>query len=193
VWFAAPRHESACKNSCLCVARILSYHYHCFLCDCMFMMFVLVTYFSVIYSPNRVSMNFLGLLEDIKVTSWFYFCIFLPYVDDEDPTTGDYLLILGSLVASMTWPTRYFFGGHQCMVRTSINLQKKIVAHSWSFLLARPIYLLINMHKKLCLNFFWFFAVFLFLILCGFRYVSSLYIDSYWILYAFPWYDMIVG
>jgi hypothetical protein len=28
--------------------------------------------------------------------------IFLPYVDDEDPATGDYLLMLGSPVASMT-------------------------------------------------------------------------------------------
>jgi hypothetical protein len=30
------------------------------------------------------------------------FLHFLPYVDDEDPATSDYLLILGSLVASMT-------------------------------------------------------------------------------------------
>jgi len=124
VCFTAPRHGSAPKNSCLCVARILSYCYHCFLCDCLFMMFVLVTCFSVIYSPNRK--NFLGLLEEIKAASWFYFCIFLPYVDYEDPATGDYLLILGSLVASMTWPRRYFSGGHQCMVRTSINLHKKL-------------------------------------------------------------------
>ena len=30
VCFTAPRHGSAPKNSCLCVARILSYCYHCF-------------------------------------------------------------------------------------------------------------------------------------------------------------------
>ena len=36
VCFTAPRHGSAPKNSCLCVARILSYCYHCFLCDCLF-------------------------------------------------------------------------------------------------------------------------------------------------------------
>ena len=154
------------------------------------MMFVLVTCFSVIYSPNRK--NFLGLLEEIKAASWFYFSIFLPYVDYEDPATGDYLLILGSLVASMTWPRRYFSGGHQCMVRTSINLHKNL----WPILdlfasSSSPVCLLINMHKKLWHKFFWFFTVFSFLVLYGFGDVASLYIGSYWILYSFSWYDMI--
>ena len=54
-----------------------------------------------------------------------------------------------------------------------------------------PVCLLINMHKKLWHNFFWFFTVFSFLVLYGFGDVASLYIGSYWILYSFSWYDMI--
>jgi hypothetical protein len=78
----------------------------------------------------------------------------LPYVDDEDPATGDYLLMLGSPVASMTWPRRIFPGGHQCMVRTSINLHKKLWPIFYIFASSSsPICLLINMQKKLFLVF----------------------------------------
>ena len=152
---AAPRYGSVRKNSCLCVARILSYCYHCFLCDCLF-------FRASRGHQSRILILFLHFFALCR--RWRY---------------SNWWLLAYTRIAWLPWHDR---GG---IFLEDINAwwERRLICikNYGPFLIffvssSSPVCLLINMHKKLWHKFFWFFTVFSFLVLYGFGDVASLYI-----------------
>ena len=172
---AAPRYGSVRKNSCLCVARILSYCYHCFLCDCLFFrasrghqsrILILFLHFFAVCGRWRSS-NWWLHAYIYSDRSW------LPWHDREEvffwedinawwerrliciKNCGPFLIFLLAPVVQFAY---WLICIKNCGTIFSGFLQ---YSHSW-------FYMDLEM-----------------LLACTF--------DSYWILYSFSWYDMIVG